>query len=290
MKEIFDLLIQTITQDHDSNEILEAKRDYQKLAGEIYEDDKSYEARMGLFLEWFIFDRKIPGKDGTPLEILIDHKNDYELPEELKNIQNFSDNLHGLFVVKKIRDKEVVALNLLDDKKYSVIELQGRLLFQKNDLFEGRIVSLDGNYYFTGNFCFHPREAEKFVKGEIKKLHFVRDSFLKELKILNSQLKDLSCQLDKNAREIDKTDIKIQKSRSLEKSLPFKEKIEQLKNTRAGFIQQISTFEAEKANLETQKIINEINELANQLLQRLSYMNIKWERSRQIDLHDIYCN
>ena len=58
MKEKFDRLIQEITQNQDSDDILTARKDYQKRAGEIYEDDKSYEARMGLFLEWYVFDRK----------------------------------------------------------------------------------------------------------------------------------------------------------------------------------------------------------------------------------------
>ncbi len=290
MKEKFDLLVQKITQDHDSNEILEAKRDYQKLAGEIYEDDKSYEARMGLFLEWFIFDRTIPGKGETPLEILIRKSDDHGLPDELKNVKKFAENFHGLFVVKKIRDGEVVVLNLLDDKKYNVIELEGKLLFQKNDLFEGRIVFLEGKYFFTGNFCFHPREVEKFIKGEIKKINFVREGYLKQLKKYNSQLKDFDSKLDKNAGEIEKLEVKNQKSTSPDKSQLLKEKIEELKNARAGFVQQKSTMEAEKEILEVQNIKREINELSNQLLQRLSYMNIKWERSRQIDLHDIYCN
>ena len=39
-----------------SEKIFEAKRYYQKETGEIYEDDKSYNTRMTLFLEWYLFD------------------------------------------------------------------------------------------------------------------------------------------------------------------------------------------------------------------------------------------
>jgi len=290
LKEKLELLIQTITQDHDSSEILEAKRDYQKLAGEIYEDDKSYEARMGLFLEWYIFDRKIPGKGETPLALLIAQNSEGELSDELKNSQIFTNNIHGLFIIKKIRDNEVIALNLSDDKKYSVKEIEGKLLFHKNVLFEGRIVFLDGDYYFTGNFCFHPKEAEKFVKSEVKKINSVREGFLKELKIFNSQLKDFNSRLVKNTGEVEKLNFNIQKKNSIEKARSLNEKLEAVKKVRANLIQQVSTVEAEKETFETQKIKNEIDELFNHLIQRLSYMNLKWERSRQIDLHDIYCS
>ena len=290
MKEKFDLLIQKITQDQDSNDILEARKDYQKLAGEIYEDDKSYESRMGLFLEWYVFDRKTPGQENTPLEIFFSQNGGGGMSGEFNNGDDFTHNINGLFIVKKIRDDEVTVLNLLDDKKYSVKENEGKILFHKNDLFEGRIVSIDENYHFSPSFCFHPKEAEKFIKSEVKKVQLSLNGYLKELKKFISQLKDLNSRLDKNAREIEKINGKVQKTSSTDKIRSLNEKLETLKNVRAELIQKVSMSEAEKANLETHKIKNEINGLVSTLIQRLGYMNLKWERSRQIDLHDIYRN
>jgi methyl-accepting chemotaxis protein len=288
LKEKFDLLIQKITQDQDSDDILEARREYQKFSGEIYEDDRSYETRMGLFLEWYVFDRIVPGKETSLLELFLNSNGHSGGADEFKKGDDFANNINGLFIVKKIRDDEVVALNLLDDKKYSVKENEGKILFQKNILFEGRIVQINDNYYFSSNFCFHPKEAEKFIKREVKKIVSVRESYLKELKQFNSKLKDLNSQLDKNSREVDKINSKIQKTQATDKIRPLNEKLESLKKLRAELTQQVSTLEAQKSNLETQKLKNEINKLTNQLLQKLGYMNLKWERSRQIDLHDIY--
>ena len=290
MKETIDLLVQRIIEGQDSSDILEARRKYQKLAGEIYEDDRSYEARIGLFLEWYIFDRKAPGKENPPLELLIAQNSDGGLPDELKNVQKFSESIHSLFVIKKIRDNEVVALNLLDDKKYSVKEKEGKFHFHKNDLFEGRIILMDGEYYFSGNYCFHPKEVEKFVKSEVKKIKTVREGYLKELKQLNSQLKDLNLRLGKNARNIEKINGKVQKSNSTDKTLSLKEKLDALTIVRAELTQQVSMLETEKSILETQKIKIEIDEFISHFIQKLGYMNLKWERSRQIALHDIYCN
>jgi len=290
LKEKFDLLIQKITQDQDSNDILEARKDYQKIAGEIYEDDKSYESRMGLFLEWYVFDRKTSGQEKTPLEIFFSQNGGGGMSGEFKSEDDFTQNINGLFIVKKIRENEVTVLSLLDDIKYNVKENDGKILFHKNDLFEGRIVLIGENYYFSPNFCFHPKEAEKFIKVEVKKIQLILNGYLKELKQFNSQLKDLNTRLDKNAREIEKLNGKVQKTNSTDKIRSLNEKLDALKNVRAELTQKVSMSEAEKANLETQKIKNEIMGLVSILIQRLGYMNLKWERSRQIDLHDIYRN
>ena len=284
-----DQLIEKISQDQYSTDIYEARQDYQKLAGEIYEDDKSYESRMGLFLEWYMFDRVIPEKQLTPLETLIENGPD-GLPDGLKNLKEFTNNIHGLFVINKTRDHEVVVLNILDEKKYTVRESEGRILFRKNELFEARIVFNNNEYCFSGNFCFHPKEAVKFIKAEVKKIITTRDGYLKELKNLNSHLKDLNSRLEKNGREVEKVNSKIQKTKSLEKTRVCNEQLESLKKIRADIQQQVSGIEGEKPNLETQKLKIEINQLSNILIQRLNYMNLKWERSRQIDLHDIYRN
>ena len=290
MKKILDQLIERFSQAPYATDICEARQEYHELAGEIYEDDKSYESRVGSFLEWYLFDRVIPDEQLTPLETLIKNNGRDGLPEGIKSLEEFTNNVHGLFVIKKIRDQEVVALNLLDDTKYNVRESEGKILFQKNELFEARIVLNNNEYYFTGNFCFHPREAMKFIKGEVKNIIKTRGEYLKELKGLNSRLKDLNSKLDKNGREVEKINAKIKDSKSMEKIRNWNEHLESLKKVRADLLQQVSLTDAEKSNLETLKLKNEIHQMSSTLIQRLNYMNLKWERSRQIDLQDIYRN
>ncbi len=290
LKEKLDAIIEKISKNQVSDDIYDARKEYQKVAGEIYEDDKSYEARMGLFLEWYIFDRRIPGKDLCPLDALISENGHQSLPDELKSVNDFSNNIHGLFLIKKIRDSDVVVLNLFDKEKYTVKEGEGKLIFQKNEIFEGRIVSENGNYYFTRNFCFHPKEAIKFIKEEINKVVRVREGYLKELKKTNSQLKEFNSKLEKNGREVEKFNAKVQSSKSVDKTRVWNERLEALKKVRSDLLQEVSTIEAEKTNLENQKLKGEVGEMSNLLMQRLNYMNLKWERSRQIDLHDIYRN
>ena len=72
LKEPLDQLFEYVAQNIPSEEIMIAKKEYQTTTGEIYEDDKSYNTRMALFLEWYLLDYYGPGKDKTVLESIIE--------------------------------------------------------------------------------------------------------------------------------------------------------------------------------------------------------------------------
>ena len=116
LKDNLNQLIDIATSDKLSDGVIEARKEYQSIAGNIYEDDKSYENRIALFLEWYVFDRIIPDMDQTLLEVIID-KDKANLPSNLLQIcEEFTNNLHGLFMVKKIRKHSVRVINLFDNK------------------------------------------------------------------------------------------------------------------------------------------------------------------------------
>ena len=169
IKDSLDYLIKIAIDHPYSNDLLLARKEYQKYTGEIFEDDKSYEDRMALFLEWYIFERIEPSKEKTVLEAII--SNSKELPSNiLVNIKQFINNIHGLFIVKKIKADSVRVINLFNDKKYDVYEPSSKLYFSKDNVFEGRLLPHEESYFFTGNFCFHPNGTKKYIKSEIKKI------------------------------------------------------------------------------------------------------------------------
>ena len=86
LREILEQLFEFAAKDIPSNQILEAKKAYQKETGEIYEDDNSYNSRMALFLEWYLFDDYIVEKAQTPLETLIEENPDAWDSEKLENL------------------------------------------------------------------------------------------------------------------------------------------------------------------------------------------------------------
>ena len=74
-----------------------------------------------------------------------------------------NENIQGLFIVKKVKNSSVKVLDLFTDDIYLVQEKDPKLIFKKNDIFQGRIIFFQKNFYFTGNFCFHPKKTHKFI-------------------------------------------------------------------------------------------------------------------------------
>ena len=271
-----------------SESIYDARKEYQKLSGEIYEDDKSYESRMAMFLEWYVFDRVDPGKDLTILESII-NENRETWPQFLLEIyEGFTTNVHGLFYVKKIRNESVSVVNLFDNEKYDVIEPDAKLHFNKNDLFEGRLVPYQNACHFTGNFCFHPEKAEKFIRKQIDQVCINQIAYKKELIRKNSQLTDDNKVLHKLNTKIEKLKSKLLKSTSESKTTKLKMEIAEVESKRTDLETKVSHLKNEIKLFIHEKIVREGKVTYNLLLQKLSYMHLIWERSRQIDLEDIY--
>ena len=145
-KEHLDSLIKYATSERFADEILQAKKEYQKHAGELFEDDKSYENRMNAFLEWYTFDRPLSDQI-VPLEKFIEENRNILPAEQMAIYDGFLNNIHGIFILKKIKDDQVVIYNLFDDNNYDVIEQDGNIFFHKKDVTYG--------YWPTRYNCFN---------------------------------------------------------------------------------------------------------------------------------------
>jgi len=290
IKDNINQLIDIASSDKHSGEILDARKEYQLIAGNIFEDDKSYENRMALFLEWYIFDRIYPKTDQTLLEIII-YKNRENLSANTLHIfEQFTGNIHGLFIAKKIRDHSVKVLNLFNNQTYEVNETLGKLLFSKRGIFEGRLISYDNEYHFTGSFCFHPEKAKKFIKRKIKEVSGIIHMNKKELVTISIHLDSEKKNLQKLNSKIDKLKTKILKSYSEKKIAKNKKELAELEAKRSYLEEIFSNMENEVKKFTSEKTIREPKVLQTQLIQKLSYMQLVWERSRHIDLDDIYHN
>ena len=74
-----------------------------------------------------------------------------------------ANNIQALFEVKKVRDNSVTVIDLFKNQKYLINENDSKLIFRKNDIFQGRIVFHHAQWHFTGHFCFHPNKNQGFI-------------------------------------------------------------------------------------------------------------------------------
>ena len=289
IKDSIEYLIKIATNPPYSNNLLAARQEYQKYAGGIFDDDKSYENQMALFLEWYIFDRIEPAQDQTVLEIIINNENGASL-DLLKNINVFISHIHGLFIINKIKEDYVKVINLFDNEQYKVVEPSGKLYFSKNSIFEGRLLTYGNTYYFTGNFCFHPDDSKKFIKSETKKISSLLKVNTKELKLQNVKLMNENKKLNKVISSIEQIQKKIQGLNSEKKLFKIKSDLSELELIKEKHEENYSLL---KKNIDTftqKKIIREIQSIQTRFILKLSSMRLLLDRSRNIELKNIYKN
>ena len=290
LRETLEQLFEFVAQHIPSEQIMMAKKEYQKTTGEIYEDDKSYNSRMTLFLEWYLLDQYEPGTRQTVLENIIEDNSSSWTPDHLELYKDVSKNIQALFEIKKVRDNSVTVLDLFTDEKYQIEEEDSKLAFRKNDIFQGRIVPHNDKYFFTGYFCFHPNKTQRFIKGEAKKFYLLQRSWKKELTKLEKESSKFQKLYLKNAVSIEKIKTKIERTDSGTKRDKLTGKLLGLEEDKIKIEASSQQTGKEIGHLKAEKMKIEGRRLISELINKLAYMNLKWERSRQIDVSDIYRN
>ena len=120
-------------------EVYQAKQEFFERAGVVHDDDAEFEQRMNLFMDWYLFDRDLPGVDLPPIRYYVrQHQADFT-PEDKQIFEDLS---------------------------------KLKRAFSRGDIFEGRIFPHDGKWHFAQGFCFHPIEMKSFIVNEIKKIRF----------------------------------------------------------------------------------------------------------------------
>lgn len=149
------------------DDVARARAEYQGLAGEAFEEDRSYEARTQAFLDWYMFDRPLaPWNEPSARAYALAHDVGRE---EALQLRILSRTAHGLFVAEKVSELEVRVRDMVTDATYTV-PLAARLEgLAPGDVFEARLVHWEGRLVFSGAFLFHPREQRRRIEKEIRR-------------------------------------------------------------------------------------------------------------------------
>lgn len=155
-------------------EVYLAKQEYFEKAGIVYEDDVEFEQRMCIFMDWYLFDRDLPGIDLPPVKYYFRKNKDAFSNEELNIYRDFCSTIHSIFRMKRFtwNRRGLVVQDLFSNKSYTVTDTVLTRGFTRGDIFEARIIPFKGGYEFSKGFCFHPTEVGSFILSEIKKVRF----------------------------------------------------------------------------------------------------------------------
>lgn len=155
-------------------EVYNAKQEYFDKAGVVYEDDPEFEQRMSIFMDWYIFDRDLPGVDLPPIKYYFRKNKDRFSSEDLNIYRDFCLTLHSIFRLRRFTwdKKGLVIRDLFSAKSHTVEDSEINRGFARGDIFEARVIPFRGRFEFSRGFCFHPNEMESFILGEVKKVRF----------------------------------------------------------------------------------------------------------------------
>lgn len=166
---LLDELIAFASKEGRKPDLLAAKADYFQHTGEIFEDDKTFELRMASFLDYYVFDRPSPTTGKTPAQEFLEAETAASNEERLGILRAFTATHHGLFEVRKIGKGGVRLRDLFLDKDFEVTERRHIAGLEKGDVLEARLIPYHEHLLFSAAFCYHPREAVKSIKKEIKR-------------------------------------------------------------------------------------------------------------------------
>ena len=164
-----DQLIAFASTEERKPDLLAAKAEYFQRTGEVFEDDKQFEMRMASFLDYYLFDRKRPESGQTPAEEILASRSSGADGAEISAFRSFTATVHGLFEVRKIKPGVVRLRELFGGKEFDVTERRHTVGLEKGDILEARLIPFDDVLVFSSAFCFHPREAVKAIKKEVKR-------------------------------------------------------------------------------------------------------------------------
>lgn len=164
-----DELIAFASSEAKKSDLLAAKAEYVRLTGDVFEDDKQFELRMASFLDYYLFDRPSPLTGKTPAEELYAIAQRDGPTERATALRCFTETVHGLFEVRKIRKGMIRLRELHSGKDYEVTERRQLAGLEKGDLLEARLIPFSGLLLFSAAFCCHPKAAFKAILKEAKR-------------------------------------------------------------------------------------------------------------------------
>jgi hypothetical protein len=166
-----DRLVEYATAEPRKEQVVVARAEFfARRGGEVFEDDKSMEARLASFLEWYVFDRALDGAGVPPAELFLKDTGPSLTEEEHQDFTGLTRTIRGLFELKRRPKGERLRVKeLCRNMEFEVLERRQMAGLEKGDLFEARLLPHRGELLFSSAFCYHPRAARKAILAEVKR-------------------------------------------------------------------------------------------------------------------------
>jgi hypothetical protein len=146
------------------DEVVRAREEWLERAGRVYDDERSYEHRVDTFHEWYALTRPLGNGPVPAARYLADEAS--RLPaEDAACLRALCRSQWSLWQVIEVDGPAFALFDLLQGGRFDVTLDRDMPGLEAGDLFEARIIGVDGRLYFTRAFLFHPREASASIEA-----------------------------------------------------------------------------------------------------------------------------
>ena len=174
-------------------EVFQAKQEFFNLSGTVHDTDPDYDQRMHMFMNWYLFDRKISFLLMSPIDHYIRQQKSTQNEQDRLIDASLAHSIHSIFSFCGFTwfSKKIVVCDLFTKKRYKIHDSLLSKAFARGDIFEARLLTHEGLFYFADGLCFHPVEMKSFIVNEIKKIkhHNKEDHLQLLLKLAQMKLK-----------------------------------------------------------------------------------------------------
>ena len=144
-----------------------ARREFITLRGDLFDSDQDYEARLGVFLDWFLCDRRLRiGEHLTSAAAdFVEKKHQVLSADELAYAEAFRDSSLRLLLFKKLRkDGSAVFEDVVLGGKLEIQNaLAAFLVLQRKQLVEARVLELHDEYFVPPYWMPRPSDVQKII-------------------------------------------------------------------------------------------------------------------------------
>lgn len=171
----FNNILQLIASDERYNrEMTLAKQEFEAFAGPIHETDRSYDARINSFHNWYILDRPLASHGVTPLNYFIEYNANTLAERELTHYRELRANLHSVFELVKPLEGRTRLRDLVTGKKYDVEGTEHTQFVDRGALFNSRLFRHGQAHYLSNYVLMHPGAVYRLIRAEARKVRKAR--------------------------------------------------------------------------------------------------------------------
>jgi len=185
LSQVLHKLLSYAGQENFKAELELAKKKFFNPVGIPGENGETTEIELANFIEWFVFDWKLPGSIKLYEKYLKEESKALDAIEK-EYLKSFASYNYSLFQILKLKDRIAKVKEIISGQKFK--EVYGLVpALEEKDFILARLINVQGQYFFTDALFYLPRGMAKYYLRRaklVRKQKLDREKFLEEMKVI----------------------------------------------------------------------------------------------------------